>query len=177
MKQRKGQLGGLTGVIFTVIFVAILLVAGFLIVQEFLDLDEFVDNAFSVVNETSDTTGIYANATGYTLATANDPGFNSPTITALFNYTDGTAGTIVGLGNVSVDEDGVITNGTSIEWANLSVSYSYNRGEEAFVGINDTMKAIGTVPTLLGLLILIVIVGIVLAIIMSIVPGTRTSGA
>jgi len=178
MINKKGQLGGITGIVFTVIFVAILLVAGFLIMNEMQETTSLSDSQYSVTNETDATTGIWLNHTTWTLASANEPGFNSPVITALFNYTDGVdAGTILDLGNVTVTAGGVIENGTVIQYQNVSISYTYNRGEEAYIGVNDTINAFSTIPTLLGLVILIAMIGIVLAIIFSVIPGAKTSGA
>lgn len=44
-------------------------------------------------------------------------------------------------------------------------------------GVNDTIEAMGTVPDLLGLIILIAIIGIILAVVFSVIPMGRVSGA
>lgn len=43
--------------------------------------------------------------------------------------------------------------------------------------INDTIDALGTVPDLLGLIVLIAVIGIVLAVVFNVIPGARVSGA
>ena len=44
-------------------------------------------------------------------------------------------------------------------------------------GINDTIEALGTVPDLLGLIVLVAIIGIVLAVVFNVIPGARVVGA
>ena len=44
-------------------------------------------------------------------------------------------------------------------------------------GINDTIDALGTIPDLLGLIVLIAVIGIVLAVVFNVIPGARVSGA
>ena len=44
-------------------------------------------------------------------------------------------------------------------------------------GINQTIQAMLTIPELLGLIVLIAMIGIILAVIFNVIPGTRVSGA
>jgi len=94
--NKKGQLGGLQGIILVIVVVGILLGAGFFIMEEFLDQAE------------------------------------------------------------------------SISGSNNSTSYQ---------AINDTIDAMTTIPSLLGLVILIAVIGIVLAVVFNVIPGARVSGA
>lgn len=50
-------------------------------------------------------------------------------------------------------------------------------GENAssYQGINDTINAMGTIPDLLGLIVLIAVIGIILAVVFNVIPGTRGS--
>lgn len=45
----------------------------------------------------------------------------------------------------------------------------------AYEGVNETINALLTVPELLGLIVLVVIVGIVIAVLMGVFPGARTT--
>ena len=48
---------------------------------------------------------------------------------------------------------------------------------ESYQGINDTITAMTTIPELLGLVVLIAVIGIILAVVFSVIPGARVSGA
>jgi len=97
MKSKKGQLGGLQGIVLTLVIVGILIGAGFFI------LEEFRTQAGSIADE-----GVAA---------------------------------------------------------------------ESYQGINDTIDAMTTIPELLGLVVLIAVIGIILAVVFSVIPGARVSGA
>lgn len=47
----------------------------------------------------------------------------------------------------------------------------------SYIGVNDTIEAMTTIPDLLGLIILIAIVGIILAVVFNVIPTGRVSGA
>ena len=47
----------------------------------------------------------------------------------------------------------------------------------SYIGINETINAMATVPDLLGLIILIAVIGIILAVVFNVIPGARVSGA
>lgn len=44
-------------------------------------------------------------------------------------------------------------------------------------GVNDTIGAMQNIPSLLGLIVLVSVIGIVLAVVFNVIPGARTSGA
>jgi len=95
LKNKKGQVGNIPGIIMTIVLIGAFLGAGFLILQEFL-------------TQTGDIAG-----------------------------TDSTA----------------------------------------YLGVNDTIDALTTVPDLLGLIVLVIVVGIIIAVLMGVFPGSRTSSA
>jgi len=95
--KKKFQLGGLQGIVLTLVIVGILLGAAFFILEEFKDQAEDI----------------------------SDDGSNS----------------------------------------------------SAYQGINDTIDAMGTIPDLLGLIVLIAVIGIILAVVFNVIPGARVSGA
>ena len=59
----------------------------------------------------------------------------------------------------------------------LAQAVSLDSGGSAVDGINQTIIALLTVPSLLGLVVLIAMVGIILAIVFTVIPGARVSGA
>jgi len=48
-------------------------------------------------------------------------------------------------------------------------------GSEAYEGVNDTITAVKKIPTWLGIIVILAIVGILLAIVFSVLPRTTTS--
>lgn len=173
MKGNKGQISSLQGIIVTLIIIAILLGAGFFILEEFRDQDEFTDTAASVSGEK--VTVIEYNVSGHLLEGASRPGANSFVISSIINTT---AGNTIGAGNYSVSDSGLLTNITAAASCDWNVTYTYKYGDTSYVGINDTLGSMTTIPELLPLIILIMIIGIVLAIVLGIVPGAgRMQGA
>jgi hypothetical protein len=171
MKSKKGQIAVLQGVIVSIIIIGILIGAAFLMLEEFLGQDNFLDTGVTVTNET----GGYINETGYTVDSSTVREFQGLSVTAARNSTSGQ--TIL-VGNYSVDSStGVITNATTTTWSNVEFDYTYTTVSDSWVGVNDTITALITIPTLLGLIILILIIGIVLAVIFNVIPGSRVSGA
>ena len=59
----------------------------------------------------------------------------------------------------------------------LALAVILDSGGSAVDGINQTIIALLTVPSLLGLVVLIAMVGIILAIVFTVIPGARVSGA
>jgi uncharacterized membrane-anchored protein len=49
-----------------------------------------------------------------------------------------------------------------------------NTGSEAEDGVNETIQALGKVPTWLGIIVILAIVGILLAIVFSVLPRNQT---
>ena len=175
--NKKGQISSLTGIVSSLLVIAIFIVAGLMIIQEFYEQDELVDTLATVTNETA-----YINETGYTLLESDAPGLNAVTITVAYNDTSGDSGLggynfTIPSGNYTVSSAGIVTNATTETYDNISISYTYQYGEDAYEGINDTLTAVRQIPNLLGLVILILMMGLVLAIVFNVIPGARVSGA
>lgn len=75
-------------------------------------------------------------------------------------------GIIIGAGFFILEEFGSKVADISSEGINSS----------SYQGINETIDAMGTIPDLLGLVILIVVVGVILAVVFNVIPGA-SSGA
>jgi len=176
--NKKGQISSLTGIVSSLIIIAIFIVAGLVIVQEFYEQDELADTQATVINETI----AYINETGYTLLESSASGFNSVRIIVAYNDTSGNSGVggynwTIPSGNYSVSSAGVVTNATTEIYYNVSISYTFQYGEGAYSGMEDTLTAVRQIPTTLGLVILIVMIGIILALVFNVIPGARVSGA
>lgn len=177
MKSKKGQIGGLQGFVMTLIIVGVVLSAGFFIMQEFFEQEEFYDTVGTVVHET----GLNLSPAASTVATASTPGFNTFSVSACqCNVTGASVGeyceanqTIVAANYTADAETGIIINASTTGYDLVACNYTYLYGESGYVGVNDTLDAMTTIPNLLPLIILIMIVGIILAVIFTAIPGSR----
>jgi uncharacterized protein (UPF0333 family) len=171
MKSKKGQISSLQGIIVTLIVVAVIIATGFFVIQEFFEQDAFVDTSGSVNNET----GFYLNGTIYTVDMATASGFNTFAIVQVMNSSSNET---IGSGNYTIDSDeGTIVNASAWGDDEVYVSYTYLYGESGYIGLNDTLDAMSTVPELLPLIILIVMIGLVLVVVFNVIPGSRSLGA
>jgi len=173
--EKKGQLGNLQGIIATLIIIGLLIGVGFLILESFLSTDSLQDNSYTITNESS----AYINDSFYFVDKATAGGFNSFAVTSVYNSSGG-GGTLVVAANYTVNADTgsiVGASGRTFNLTDVNLSYTYNAGADAWIGINDTVEAMTTIPELLGLIILIAVIGIILAVIFNVIPGARVSGA
>ena len=177
MKNKKGQLGSLVPVVTTLIVIGLLIGVGLITTEQFRDQDALRDTSKTVTNES----GAYLNGTSYELSGTSAAGANEYSMTAVWCNTTESIPYLVQSSNYSVDTWGVLTNSSGApnvtQMSNCNVSYTYNYGETGWVGANSTVEAMTTIPDLLGLIILVVMVGILLAIVFNVMPMGRVSGA
>lgn len=106
----------------------------FWVEKTFVNAGTSVNNV-NITNETNS----FANRTGYTLRGYNNS-WSAITLTSAFNVSDGVYNQSIPLTDLKVSSVGVLSNATSQEWGNISVSYKYtNTGTTSGV-----TKAIGT---------------------------------
>jgi len=171
MKGKKGQVGGLPNIVLIIIFALLMLAVGFFLVQEILDLDN-LERTDTVTNETDG----WLNQTAYTVNAAFLSGFSDFTLTALWNTSSDTT---IPLANATTTTTGTVTsadyhyNSTDVQY-----SYTYTFGGNTYEGVNETLEAFLTIPQLIGLVILVIMIGIIIAILTGIMPtGKVGTGA
>lgn len=167
MKNKKGQIGILITLISTLILVGVVLTTGWLLDDQLQE--QIGKTAYSTINETDG----YINSTGYTLDSASLVGSSDFSITEIYNGTLG-SGTI-NSANYTVSVDGVIRNATTVNYNNVSISYTFNAGEEGYKGIEDHADSMTTVVDFLPLIILVLVIGIVLLILFAVIPNSRSA--
>ena len=170
MVNKRGQLGNLQAIIAVLIIVGVLIGIGLIVLDDFLSRSNTA--TASVTNET----GGFINETGYQLGAFTVSGFNSPAIVTIRNSTGGDDNLLT-TGNFTLSSSAVLTNASVTTWPSVNVSYTYLRGTNGASGVNSTIIAFLTIPSLLGLIVLIAMVGIILAIVFNVIPGARVSGA
>jgi len=90
---------------------------------------------------------------------------------------------LVGAGNYSLtaDSDGYITQiiltdagNTLFGGEDLTINFKYH--PTSYVGVGNTITAVNKVPTWLGILVVLVIVGIILTIVFTVIPRGGLKG-
>ncbi len=156
MENKKGiQLSQAFGAVLTLVLVSVLVIVAIVI---FVSLQSSFSGTSSVT--TTNETGGYINATGYTLVNASDCGFANPSVTAR-NASDGE--TILGA-NYTTSSVGVVSNATTTVWSNVNFDYSYTWGSEACTASEDMTTEFGNYTSLIGLVGTIIFLGIVIGV-------------
>lgn len=171
LKNRKGQLGKLQGLVITVLIIGVLIGIGFLILEEFSET--LGDTTGTVLNEsmTPVTAGVYA-ANNYT----NTGCYHGFTLTGAANASSAAKWT---LGNFSYDSNtGRVWNiSAEIVGEDVTFNYTYQYSNEASCeGVEDTIDATAKIPQWLTIIIILFITGILLFIVFKSVAGSEESG-
>lgn len=172
MFNKKAQLGGLQTLVMTLIVVGLVLGIGFLILEEFKALTNVYKGTVSGERILAVT------RTGKTVAknTSSVECFNSFAVTSVINSTSATA---IDAANYSYNADtGLvysITNGLYNN-TNWNVTYTYQYGKGACTGITAAITAENKIPAWLSIIVILVIVGILLAIVFTVLPRYSSGG-
>jgi hypothetical protein len=173
LKSKKAQLGGITGIVITLLVIGLVLGIGFVVYDE---IKEQVNEYSATVTLESITAP--STTTGSYVANVNATCFNTFVATALYNDSGGVNYGPVGT-NWTYDADaGTIQNLTTITetGATYNVSYTYKYGTDACTAVESTEDAVGDIPGWLSIIALIAIVGILLAIVFGTLPTGGSSG-
>ena len=177
MKDKRGMtVGDIYPTMLVIALVAILIAVVLLV------LDTFGDNVatddFAVTNETA----AHANLTGYTLSVVNSSTckFNTPVLTAVWNSSnlgagDGGYNITVALTELTVSSVGSVTNATSAEYSNVSLSYTYKSGDGGLAcdSLNTISEQISDFVPWIGIILLIIAAAIVIGILINNLGGGR----
>ena len=163
-KQKKAQLTGLPMVIITLILAAMLLIMGLLLLNGFITSTD--NYSGTVVNET---TG-WINSSGYTLAQANiAPGFNSPSITAVFNKT-----TALTTANYTLVGNRIYNaSPNNFYLGTVNISYTYKYGGESYLVTNKSIEGTASFADFWEIIVLAVVITIILGIILAVMSQKR----
>jgi len=166
VKNKNGQLGNISGIVLSLVVIGIVLAVGFLVLTEFKDSVGKYDR--TVTNETE----AWLNATAYEVEKADECNFDDFTVTAVYDLADDS---LIESANYTTDSAGTITlaDGKTTTSENVSVSYTYTDGGKACENVVTTTEALEKIPTWLGVIVIIAIVGILLAILFKSLPQTR----
>jgi hypothetical protein len=166
-RNKKG--GAVTGVVLGVGGLLLGVIVILVITSTMIDSDLLGTQTVSTITVANETDAS-ANTTGYSLSVIN-ASTGSYTITAVLNGTtagEGYYNLTVPLANVSVSSAGVVTNGTVIEYENVSLSYTYvystvetteayaveNLSANFISGIDQVSMKIPTILTIIAVVLL-----------------------
>ena len=162
--NKKGQTGGLiTSLVMGIAGLVIGVIIAFVIVSTLTGSDLLTSGRTTAT--TTNESGAYINATGYTLSNYDSDTTTSISVTTVWNSTDTV--TILS-GNYTLSSVGVITNATATTWADVNITYSVTTetAEEASAeslsgnfteGVNNVSDKI---PTVLLVAAIVLILGV-----------------
>jgi len=169
--RKKGQIGSLQNVIMILVMIGLLLGIGFLILEEFKG--NLSENTATISNETLSSVTESCEYVEYNSTTAGINCYNgfSPMI-----VTNASNGLVISSTNYTYSSTlgkicAVSSTFNNSDW---NVSYTYQYGEEACKGVNSAISATQKVPTWLGIIVILAIVGILIAIVFSVLPRATT---
>ena len=153
--------GLVTGVAGGVILLVILVIVGFVVIQEIGIVEDSLATSSgtkTVFNET----GGRVNDTPYTLSWAYIDGFTNPIIYAAWNGTE-----LLTSGNITVTDAGVVTNASDEGWEAVNFTYSFDYKETTVstkeLRSNFTTgitKVSNKLPTVLLIIAVVLILGV-----------------
>lgn len=169
MKENKKaqalSLAGMPLIIITLILAAFILVLGLQIQN---GLSASVDNLIgTVVNESSSLTNT-PNALDESLTA---PGFNNPSITIIYNGTNGAI--VIPAANYTLTGNS-LTNATATSYSSVLVSYTYNYGGESFIASNQSMFSIASFADYWSMIVLAIVIALVIGLLLVIFNTRRT---
>jgi len=169
-KTKKGQLSlnDAPNIVLLIGLVFLVMATVAFIGQTLGDSIKDVSDTGTVINET----GAFINTSGYTLDEASAFEFKDPSVTAAYNYTDGT---LISASEYDLSDDGVLINATATTYDNVSVSYTYTYYEktDAYNSTVDLNTEIEQNTSIAGIVLTISLVGIVLTVLIGIFVGFR----
>ena len=170
-KQDKGT-AGLTILLSIVImlFIIGLIVMIFTLMGAGLQDATYTDTIATATNETAS-----ANLTGFTLSGTSARTPSNFVVTALWNRT---ANVKIGNGNATISAVGVVTNGTTTQWNNVSISYTYHYEADntATNVMNDTTQGISGVTSYFDIFIVISAMIVLILLMVLIISAIKGSG-
>lgn len=163
MKNKKGQLNGLTAGILSLVVAIIVLVMGIVIIQEIRDTDVMVKSESS-------------SFTNETLATVTETGENlacnaNPVPLCSLNFvTNATDGSAVPASNYTQTNCNLAFSGGAVtsDWnnTNWNVSYSCTFGGEAFVASNSSLVGLGNFSDFIPIIVIALAASIIIGLIL-----------
>jgi hypothetical protein len=166
MRSKKGvNLAQGVGAVLTLVLIAVLVIVA---VYMFSSLGStYTSPTLSIVNETG-----WLNSTGDRLTNASDCGFQSASISNIYN----TSGIIIQPANYTL-VNGILYNNTAIVWKDVNITYTYKNGGAVCTGASNTTVQFAKFPALVGLVGTIIFLGIVIGVLVASFTLGRSRGA
>jgi hypothetical protein len=175
MRTKKAQFGGLQAIIITLVVIGVILGIGFLVLEEFKgNLDDYGATVSVPENIAPTDTGVYVTKNSTTAAINC---YNAFAVTQIKNRT---GNIIISSGNYTYNANSGLVKNISFYVFSLgnlwNITYTYKYGKDSCGGIVDTVDATKKIPTWLAIIVILLIVGILLAIVFSVLPSSGGGG-
>ena len=172
IQTKKGiALNQAFGAVLTLVLLGVLVIVAIFL---FVNLGStFNDTAQTVTNES----GAWINGSDYPLDGSGDCNFNNPSITGIWNFTNGSE---IGTTVFTISGTGILANATSpaLDYSNVNLSYTYLEGGAACTATDEMITQFGTYPVLVGLVGTIIFLGLVIGVLVAsfVFGGRRDRG-
>ena len=169
--SKKGQLSGMSVGILSLVFAAIVLVFGLIMLQELRDTD-VLDGALSatVVNETI---GVVETSAGQYLDRVTS---NCANNFVVYNMANATGGETIPSNNYTVNsvtgEINVVSS-SLFNYTSWNASYTYNYGDEACRSANLSIVGLGTFADFWEIIVLAIVITVVIGLLLVVFGGRR----
>jgi hypothetical protein len=176
--KNKAQLETLQSIIIAIVFIGIIIGIGFLILDEFKNTTD-LNNVAIVKNETINSVTSVGKYVVRNSTTAEIKCYNT-FVPIVVRGINASGSTVITAENYSYNTDtGKIWSTTSGLYnnTNWNVTYTYQSGKDDCGAIVDTINVIKKVPTWLSIIVILAIVGILLAIVFSVLPKAGVGGS
>jgi hypothetical protein len=178
VNTKKGQVSSLAPAMISLVFAAVILVFGLIISQTLRNMDVMMSDG-AKTNETQ----AWLNNSGYTLSVEEGDKTGNYAITAvwLYNGTEVSGGYKYNVSmsaanialNFTVNNSGIVTNISPYINKNISISYTYKSGGEAWTSANKTTEGLGTFADFWEIIVLAIVITVIIGLLLTVFGGRK----
>ncbi len=175
MRSKKAQVNTLAPAILALVFAAVVLVFGIVVIQELRDTTDGDDTTGAVTtNETITASG---DSISSEIVASDNCGYTTWNATAVINSTvgsiTGSNETLVEGTDYTVNANGSLLNITHFEYPVLISGHTYSWGGEACQGANLTVVGLGTFADFWVIIVLAIVITVVIGLLLVIFGTDR----
>ena len=167
--NKRGQVQSIAPAVLALVFAAIVLVFGLVIVQSIRNTDVVAKGSSAVVTNQTLTT---MNAEGETITGPS----TAPNGIVQINYvTNASDGLVINSANYTYNANNftmVALTASNFNGSNWNVSYSYTYGDESYTSANKTIVGLGTFADFWEIIVLAIVIAVVIGLLL-VVFGTK----
>ena len=167
--NKKGQIQSLSPAILALVFAAIVLVMGIVILQGVVDTRD----ASTSTTAANETLSLFVGSVNQSVDAASSCGFGAITPASVVVY-NSSGDVIIASGNYSINTAGSIVNLTDTNIVHpWLISYSYTWGGAACQPGEDTISGLGTFADFWEIIVLAIVIMVVIGLLLVVFGGKR----